>query len=408
METYSLFQLNEYIKRVIALNFQDSVWINAEISQVKLSRGNYYLDLIQKEENSEAVKAQASAIIWFRKVNFLEKKFKSLFTSIIDTGNEIRVKVTVQFSERYGFSLVVEDLDPSFTLGRAEMLKQEILNRLKAENLVFKNSALKLPIVLQRIAVISSETAAGYQDFLRHLQANSYGYDYQLDLYQAAMQGQAVEKEILTAMDAIEKRDYDCVVIIRGGGAKLDLSAFDNYAIGKRIAQAKFPVITGIGHDIDSSIADAVSHTDLKTPTAVADFLIEWNLHFESKILDYGHQLQMTYREVMQRNLNRLEMMQEQFKNTFDRIRQKELQSLNEKWMTIRHNIDLKLRKQKDYVESMSRQVKILSPQQTLKRGFSIMRQNGKVVKSISQINAQEVIESELLDGKIKSKITDL
>ena len=166
METYSLYQLNEYIKRVIALNFKDSIWINAEISQVNLSRGNYYVDLIQKEEDSELIKAQSSAIIWFRKVAFLEKKFKSLFHSILDTGNEVRVKVKVNFSERYGFSLIIEDMDASYTLGKAEMLKQEILNKLKKEGLLFMNSSLELPLVLQKIAIISSPTAAGYKDFV--------------------------------------------------------------------------------------------------------------------------------------------------------------------------------------------------------------------------------------------------
>ena len=406
METYSLFQLNEYIKRVIALNFQDSVWINAEISQVKLSRGNYYLDLIQKEENSDVVKAKASGIIWFRKVSFLEKKFKSLFHSILDTGNEIRVKVSINFSERYGFSLVIEDLDASFTLGKAEMLKQEILSKLKAENLIFRNSELTLPVVLQKVAVISSAGAAGYKDFISHLESNSYGYKYELKLYAAAMQGQSVENEIMAALDQIEHEGpYDCIVIIRGGGAKLDLAAFDNYNIARRIAHSTLPVITGIGHDIDQSIADIASHTDLKTPTAVADFLIETNLHFESKILDIGLKIQMTYREIMQVNSSTLALMNEQIRNSFSGIKGIQIQRLSELELTLKHKTLSSIKSQEDLLGSIETQLLLLAPENVLKRGFSIIRQNGKVVKSIKNIDKNQILETQLEDGKIKSKI---
>jgi len=406
LETYSLYQLNEYIKRVIALNFQDAVWINAEISQVKLSRGNYYLDLIQKEENSDVIKAKASGIIWFKKVSFLEKKFKSLFHSILDTGNEIRVKVSINFSERYGFSLLIEDLDASYTLGKAEMLKQEILNKLKAENLIFPNSELQLPIVLQKIAVISSSGAAGYKDFISHLESNSYGYQYEIKLYAAAMQGQSVENELMAALDQIEHEGaYDCVVIIRGGGAKLDLAAFDNYNIAKRIAKCTLPVITGIGHDIDQSIADIVSHTDLKTPTAVADFLIETNLHFESKILDIGLKIQMAYKDIMQVNTSQLALMNEQLRNAFSEIKSAQIQKLSESELTLKHATSSNLQNQKSHLSSIETQLKLLSPENVLKRGFSIIRQDGKVIQSVKNIDINKILETQLEDGKIESKI---
>jgi exodeoxyribonuclease VII large subunit len=406
LETYSLFQLNEYIKRVIALNFQDAVWINAEISQVKLSRSNYYLDLIEKEENTEVVKAKASAIIWYRKVSFLEKKFKSLFHSILDTGNEIRVKVSINFSERYGFSLVIEDLDASYTLGKAEMLKQEILDRLKKENLIYLNAQLDLPDVLQNIAVISSATAAGYKDFTSHLESNSYGYKFNVKLYSAAMQGQAVENEILAALEQIQHEGpFDCVAIIRGGGAKLDLSAFDNYNIAKKIATSQLPIITGIGHDIDQSIADLVSHTDLKTPTAVADFIIETNLHFESRLMDIGHQIEMTYREIIQTNTGKLALLNEQLANTFVRIRDQEGRKLSEIKLSLKHLTSAQLTRQGQLLDSFGKQLTLLSPENALKRGYSILRQGGKVVKSIKDIDLNKKLETQLVDGKLISKI---
>jgi exodeoxyribonuclease VII large subunit len=406
LETYSLFQLNEYIKRVIALNFQDSVWINAEISQVKLSRGNYYLDLIQKEEDSEVIKAQASAMIWYRKVSFLEKKFKSLFHSILDTGNEIRVKVTVNFSERYGFSLVIEDLDASYTIGKAEMLKQEILDRLKKENLIYLNSELHLPQVLQKIAIISSDTAAGYKDFISHLQSNSYGYKFQLKLYSAAMQGQAVENEVLAAIEQIEREGpYDCIAIIRGGGAKLDLSAFDSYNIAKRIARSSLPVITGIGHDIDQSIVDIVSHTDLKTPTAVADFIIESNLTFESRLMEIGQRIQMRAKDILQNNNNRLVIMNEQLANIFTHIKDQENRKLSEIDLKIKHNYSALVMKEHEILKSLEKQLALLSPENTLKRGFSILRQDGKIIKCKKDLDRNKPLETQLIDGKIKSKI---
>ncbi|GLR16362.1 exodeoxyribonuclease 7 large subunit [Portibacter lacus] len=364
------------------------------------------MDLIQKEEHSDTIKAQASAIIWFKKAAFLEKKFKSLFKSILDTGNEVRVKVSISFSERYGFSLLIEDLDASYTLGKAEMVKQEILNKLKAENLLYVNAEIPLPAVLQNIAVISSETAAGYKDFLSHLRTNSYGYHYNITLYQAAMQGQAVENEVIASLDQIEREGgYDCVVIIRGGGAKLDLSAFDNYNLAKRIAKCSLPVITGIGHDIDQSIADIVSHTDLKTPTAVADFLIETTLHFESRLIDIGQQIQITYKDILQAENNKLVLIYEQLKNSFSFRKQLEQNKLNELDLKLKHGSTLNLKSMKDLLVSFESQIDLLAPDKILQRGFAIVRQNGKVVKDVKKLDSNKEIETEFINGKIKSKI---
>lgn len=407
METFSLFQLNEYIRRVIALNFDDTIWINAEISQVNYSRGNYYLELIEKEEGSDKIKAKASANLWYKKSLFLRKKFKDIFDSILDTGNEIRVKVKVEFNERYGFSLIIEDLDASYTLGKAELVKQQILNKLTAENVLHLNGQLELPISIQKIAIVSSETAAGYKDFMSHLDTNSFGYKYETELFQSSMQGQAVEKELIAALDEIENgiKNYDCIVIIRGGGAKLDLAAFDNYAIAKRIAFAKLPVITGIGHDIDSSIADIVSHTDLKTPTAVADFIIERSLTFESRLLDYGLKIQIAFKEIMASNNSYLDLMQEQVKSSSRSLVQQNHQFFNEALIKIENFTSNKISRSIALLDSYAKQIELLSPENVMKRGFSIARQNGKAIRSKKDLDAAAFIETEFIDGIIKSKI---
>lgn len=408
MDTYSLFQLNQYVKRVIALNFQDAVWIKAEISQVKMSRGSYYLDLIEKNENSEEIKAKASAIIWFKTVSFLRKKFNTVVDSILDTGNEVRIKIRVQFDERYGYSLVIEDLDAGYTLGKNELLKQDILNRLRSENLLNRNAQLSLPVVLQNIAVISSETAAGYKDFLNHLEENSYHYKYNLHLYHTAVQGKAAESEIVEALDKINtsKTPYHCIVIIRGGGSRLDLAAFDSYNIAAKIAQSKYPVITGIGHDIDQSIADIVSHTALKTPTAVADYLIEYNLAFESKVLDLANKIQLAYRDLMKNQSIHLSLLLEKIKNAGLNKIQYQQQYLNELDVSIRNTTNNQISKQIALMDQLETQIRILSPENILQRGFSLVRINGKVVQFAKEIKLNDLMDTEFVDGSISSVVT--
>lgn len=407
METFGLFKLNEYIKRVIALNFPDSLWIKAEISQIKFSRGSYYLDLIEKNENSDEVIAKASGIIWFKTISFLKKKFSTVIDSILDTGNEIRIKVKVQFDERYGYSLIIEDLDASYTLGKAELLRQEIINRLQNEGLIEINNQIILPPVIQNIAVISSETAAGYQDFINHIKNNSYGYHINITLYNTAVQGKAVESELLNALESIHKSqvDYDCIIIIRGGGAKLDLAAFDNYNIAAAVAKAKFPVITGIGHEIDQSIVDIVSHTALKTPTAVADFILERNLHFESGILDIGLKIQMAYKERIKTEVSLLDLYEERINNKVRSDITININQLNEKINILkfysRQTLTLALNRMNNYQENLN----ILSPQNILQRGFAIISNQEKSISSIKDIKPGMEVKTQLKDGTFQSTV---
>src|SRR5687768_100314 len=281
---YSLLELNQYIRRVISLNFDQPLWIECEIGQASLSRGHWYLDLIQKENN--VIAAQCQAALWANVYFYLKRKSPVPPEEILKQGMAVKLKVNVDYHERYGLKLIIEDIDTSFTIGVLEMQRQAILLEIKKRDLVRKNAQTHLPSVLQRLAIISSDRAAGWKDFVKHIHDNPYGYNITLDLFEAAMQGQQVEAEILESFKEIEKKidQYDAVAIIRGGGGRTDLAAFDNFPLACRIADFPIPVFIGIGHEIDQSVLDIVAYRSLKTPTAVADFIIERNAEFESRL----------------------------------------------------------------------------------------------------------------------------
>ncbi|MDX1408831.1 MAG: exodeoxyribonuclease VII large subunit, partial [Saprospiraceae bacterium] len=257
METFSLYELNEHIRRVIALNFEDPVWVRCEIAQIKEARGHHYLELIEKDDEGDQIKAQSAAVIWSRQISFIRRKCGDVVQQVLQAGVEIRIRVRVDYNERYGLKLMIEDLDPSYTLGNLELKRREVLQILHREGLIGKNATLPIPAVVQRIAVLSNRQAAGYQDFLHHLRSNAYAYRFELDLVPVAVQGQRVEAEVSRAIREISKAagHYDCIVLIRGGGSRIDLSGFDNLEIGRAIGQCPLPVFTGIGHEIDQSVA---------------------------------------------------------------------------------------------------------------------------------------------------------
>lgn len=402
MTSYSLFELNEYIKRVMALNFSDSIWVNCEISQVKESRGNVYLDIIEQKDDTDEVIAQANAVIWYKSYLFIRKKLGDLLPSILQDGTKVLIRVKVEFHERFGMKLVIEDIDPSYTIGQMEMARQKIIERLKNEGIFDDNRIEKLPIVLQRIAVISSPTAAGYADFINHLQSNEYGYEYEIDFYKAAMQGQNTEREVCAAFEEIKEKqpDYDCVVLIRGGGSKLDLGSFDNYNIGHKIATFPIPVLTGIGHEIDNTVADAVSHTPFKTPTAVASFLIDHNMQYEANMIEMIRHIEQHTRYVIENNNLKLQQL-EQMLHTKSKelITKSELNLVQSKtliYQALKFNIK-RLGEKMEYSETV---LALSNPITNLKKGYSIIKRNGEVVSSKNTIKPEDHLEIEFHDGK--------
>jgi len=287
-ERLKLSELNGLVKKAVGEAFTAPVWVIGEISELKTNRsGHCYLNLIEKEENGDAIVAQARATIWSYTYRMLRPFFESTTGQQLTEGLKVLLSVSVEFHELYGYSLNIRDIDPTYTLGDMARRRREIIARLQSEGVAEMNKELDLPLVPQKIAIISSSTAAGYQDFIDQLTNNPAGYHFDLKLFPAIMQGNQAETSIIGALEQIYLYEnfFDAVVIIRGGGSQADLSCFDNYNLAYFITQFPLPVITGIGHEKDDSIVDMVAHTRLKTPTAVAEFLIsgvaQFDLHLD-------------------------------------------------------------------------------------------------------------------------------
>ena len=283
-ERLKLSELNGLVKKAVGETFTAPIWVIGEISELKTNRsGHCYLVLIEKEENGDAIVAQARATIWSYTFRMLRPYFESTTGQQLAEGLKVLVSVSVEFHELYGYSLNIRDIDPTYSLGDMARRRREIIARLQADGVAEMNKELTLPLVPQKIAVISSPTAAGYQDFIGQLTNNAAGYRFHTKLFPAIMQGNQSEMSIIGALEQIYLYEnfFDAVVIIRGGGSQADLSCFDNYNLAYYITQFPLPVITGIGHEKDDSIVDLVAHTRLKTPTAVAEFLISGVAQFD-------------------------------------------------------------------------------------------------------------------------------
>ena len=406
MESYSLFELNEHVRRIMALNFQKKLWVKGEIAQVSESKGHFYLNLIQKAEEGEMIVAESQAVIWGRDHRRLQRKFKKELTALLQEGVSVLLKVKVDYHERYGLKLVIEDIDPAYSLGQLELQKRETIATLEKLQLFDLNRILALPPVIQKIALISSEKAAGLQDYITHLQENAYGYYFNNYLFPASVQGVNAEREILHQLKRITlKADrYDCVVIIRGGGSRLDLKTFDSLELSKAVAACPLPVVTGIGHDINESVLDLVAHTALKTPTAVADFLIQKNLHFESHLHLLGQEL----RELVQHQLNFEQSSLEQITQII-RLKSEGLMATQNRLLDyIKEEIPRQakrtLKSERQRLNQLEQITQLLSPEQTLKRGFSITMKNGKVIQSIDEVKTGDTIQTILKDGTLETK----
>lgn len=406
MEAYSLLEVNQYVKRVLALNFEEPFWVECEINQVSESRSNLYLDLIEKDEHSDNILAKNSGTIWYRQLSFIRKKLGDLSDSIIADGVKVKLKVDLEYSERYGLSLNVLDIDPSYTFGQFELNRQKILAKLKEKGRIELNGQLELPTVIQKVAVISSSTAAGFQDFKNQLNNNSYGYAFNAQLFPAAMQGQKTEREVVAALREIQELDFDVVAIIRGGGSKLDLSSFDNYNIAHTISDMKIPVFTGIGHDIDMTVTDLVANQILKTPTAAADFIIEHNLTFESDVQYLLTYIQQRSKDILHECKYNLTQIENEIK-TIPRITlntiQMELDQLN---LSAKEAAGHILKSRSDAIDNIEKIFDLLDPVKVLKRGYTLVLQDGQYKTGVKKLDKKsDNLEIEFHDGRLNAKI---
>lgn len=402
-QSYSLFELNEYVRRVISLNFPEPIWVNCEISQIKEVKGNVYLDLIYHNEDTGEITAQISANIWYKSFLFLKNKLGEILPSILKEGIHVLLKVQVEFNERYGLKLVIEDIDPAFTIGQMEIQRQKIIQKLTNEGWIDLNKQIKLPNVIQRVAVISALNAAGYKDFTTHLHQNANGYAFRIDLYNAAMQGQNTEREVCAMLQKIGASEihYDAVLIIRGGGSKIDLSWFDNYNIGVEIARCPYPVITGIGHEIDNTVADIVANTYLKTPTAVADFLININETFESNV----NWLVQSIQQIGQRQVKQEEILLNKTIQILallpSEIIRTHYQSVDQIMKQCFTHTKLLIQKHRNTLDFNEKSISLLNPANVLRKGYAIIRQSNTIIDSKIKYKTSSETYIEFHDGQI-------
>ena len=295
-EFIDLFELQTQLKKGIECLFPSRIWVKAEVSAVKArSGGHCYLELSQSDD--KGLTAKANAIIWASKYRFIAPYFQSVTGSPISEGMVILAEVQVNYSQLYGFSLIINDIDPEYSLGIKELERQRTIERLGKEGLLELQKGLFLPQLPYRLAVISAEDAAGYRDFVRHIEENAYGFRLSLELYPALMQGVDCPESIITALDAVldSGNEYDAVLILRGGGARLDLACFDDYELAAVIAQYPLPVLTAIGHDQDFHVCDMVAYEYVKTPTALADYILSIYEDEDARLSSYMTRMKFAF-----------------------------------------------------------------------------------------------------------------
>ena len=409
-QALSLYELNGLIKRSIRSCMPDTYWVQAELSDVRSNySGHCYLEFVQKDAAGNNLIAKARGTIWSNIYKMLKPYFEQETGQAFASGIKVLVQVSVEFHELYGYSLTVLDIDPTYTVGDMARKRREILRQLEEEGVIDLNKELEMPMLPQRIAVISSATAAGYGDFCNQLQNNPRGYDFHTELFPAIMQGERVEETILAALDAINARieEFDAVVIIRGGGATSDLSGFDTYLLAASCAQFPLPIITGIGHERDDTVIDSVAHTRVKTPTAAAEFLIA-KLDKCADVLD-----EMSSR-LMQGVRNRLLWEHRRMESLTQRIPTSAYKRISEaKYALLSARRDIQLASQsflsmkKHRLELLQQKLNDALPEKQLARGYSITLKDGKAVKNASLLEEGDVLVTVLHQGKIESIITN-
>ncbi len=411
-QRFSLFELNRMVRESIELSMPDEYWVEAELSECRESRGHCYMELIQKDELSATPVAKASAKCWANKWLAIRPYFERTTGQQLHAGMKVLLKVYPQFHEAYGFSWIVSDIDPTYTLGDMARKRQEIIQKLKAEGVFDLQKELQLPMFCQRIAVISSQTAAGYGDFCNQLADNPYGFQFETQLFPAIMQGEGVEQSIINALESIYNYQlstvncqFDCVVIIRGGGATSDMSGFDTLALAENVANFPIPIITGIGHDRDESILDMVSHTRVKTPTAAAAFLIS-HLKEVLDIIDGSQELITRYAQQKLSILNsQFSIISESIPRLFSLVKTRQEAKIDSLWIKIPMLLERKLTGDTHRLQLIEERLKALDPTLLLARGYSITMHNGHAVRDASQLPPGTEIETRLAKGKITSVV---
>jgi exodeoxyribonuclease VII large subunit len=428
MKALSLFELNNLVHEALEATFDHTYWLTAELSECRVAaNGHCYVELVEKDDDSRVLIAKARGNIWRNTYPLLATTFEHETGQKLQPGLKILVEAKVTFHELYGYALNIIDIDPTYTLGDMARKRKEILAQLEADGVLTLNKELALPRPLSRIAVISSSTAAGYGDFCDQLEKSPYRFTTRL--FPAIMQGEHVEESVIEALDSIaeEQEAWDAVVIIRGGGAVSDLNGFDTYLLAANVAQFPLPILTGIGHERDDTIIDVVAHTRLKTPTAVAAFLIERQRDEYETLLQMEKNLQQNICRKLEKERNRFEQNGRRYqmatasychrekanllkltslleKQIFQLIQQQQFQ-LNSLQQVYGKAVATQISHEQIKLASIGKQLALAGPERILKMGFSITYHQGKAVKSASLLKSGSRLTTRLAEGSITSTV---
>ena len=406
-ESYSLSELGKCIKMTLKTAFDEPAWVRAEISEMHENvSGHCYLDLIEKADDTDALVAKQKATIWAFTYRMLKPYFESETGATLRAGMKVLLLCEVEFHEVYGVSLNVRDIDPAFTVGEMAVRRAEIIRRLTDDGIVDMNKQQPLAPVPQRVAVISSATAAGYGDFCDQLRNNVFGYTFYTKLFPATMQGAQTEQSVVAALDKICDfiDNFDVVVIIRGGGATSDLVAFDNYNLALHCTQFPLPIISGIGHQRDESVVDLVAHTRVKTPTAAAEFLVARINDFEKNIDEIAQNVAFSAREVVHDELLRLQQRIARL-GVVQRVCVRHDAALQHLTMRLRNAAKMAISSEEKRMALVEKSIEYADPATLLQRGFTLTTKHGKIVKSVCDVAPGDIVTTHLADGAFTAMV---
>ena len=428
MESISLLEYNNRIKGLLYDPTVQSCWVTAETSDLRVSRGHCYLELLQKNDAGVTI-ARLGAVIWASTFAQLNYHFQQVTGKPLASNMKVMVKLSANFHEQYGLKAIINDINAEFTLGDMERIRREIIAKLTAEGIIDMNRQLDWGPAPQRIAVISARGAAGYGDFLNQLHNNDHGLKFYTCLFEAVMQGANCVPSVIAALDRIAAVEdmFDCVVIIRGGGSTSDLNSFDNYDLGANIAQFPLPIITGIGHDRDVTIPDMVSKLHVKTPTAAASFLVQCGkaqldrlsqlteaivvisreaiAHSREQLAYYGNFIPLTAQKLVETSRLKLKNLAQALPLVLNSRLDNERVGLHHKREAMKQAVTSRIDREKLRLEALGDKLTLLSPQNTLNRGYSLTTVNGHVITSATAVAPGDRIVTALKDGSITSTV---
>ncbi|MDR2621898.1 MAG: exodeoxyribonuclease VII large subunit [Dysgonamonadaceae bacterium] len=410
MEFLSLSQLNNHLASEVKNAFPETYWVVAETSDVRVNNRRCFLEFIEKNQQTNTIIAKAKGYIWSNVFEMLHPYFEQRTGRRFDSGLKVLVKVSVDVHPIYGYGLTVYDIDPNYTLGDLQSERQKILRRLEEEGVLTLNKELEIPQLPQRIAVISSSTAAGYEDFLNHLTGNRFGYVFYPRLFPALMQGEQTETSIISALDKIfeYKELFDVVVIIRGGGATSDLAWFDSYLLATNCAQFPLPIITGIGHERDDTVLDFVANHRAKTPTAVADFLIARVEETAAGLFDCQSAITESAQAFLKAIAINIRALTSRLPLLVNALIENKKSKLEIYRLQMRNLVSQMLAVQHSQLKEKESFFRLSSPKYILDKGYSITLKDGKAVKSVKELQEGDAIETILAEGRIAGSVVAL